>query len=122
MTALDESTGLRSIYEAYQARSFERAAETFSDEAEITNVATGDSFRGKEGYLQFAGAWAAAFPDLRVEVLTYHATDRWVLVEYAFRGTHTGALISSAGFIPPTWAPIDVRLCGTVELQDGRVV
>ena len=30
--------------------------------------------------------------------------------------------ISSAGFIPPTWAQIDLRLCDTVELQDGRVV
>lgn len=116
-----ESTSVRSLYEAFQDRSFEQASALFADEAEITNVATGDSYRGREGYLQYARAWAAAFPDLRVEVLRYEETDRWALAEYVFRGTHTGALISSGGFVPPTWAQVDLRLCDTVEVQDGKI-
>jgi steroid delta-isomerase-like uncharacterized protein len=122
MSVLDEMANIRSIYEAYQARSFEQAAEAFAEDAEITNVATGDSYKGREGYLQFARAWSAAFPDLRVEVLRYHSTDSWALVEYAFRGTHTGALITSGGFVPPTWAQVDIRLCDTAQLRDGRIV
>lgn len=121
MTVLDQTAGVRSIYEAYQARTFERAAECFAEEAEITNIATGDRYTGREGYLQFARGWAAAFPDLRVEVLRYHSSADWALVEYAFRGTHTGALITSNGFVPPTWAQVDFRLCDTVQLREGRV-
>lgn len=122
MTVLDQTVNVRSIYEAYQARSFERAALKFAEDAEITNVATGDAFRGREGYLQFARGWAAAFPDLRVEVLRYQESADWAVVEYAFRGTHTGAMISNGGFIPPTWSQVDLRLCDSVQMRDGRIV
>jgi steroid delta-isomerase-like uncharacterized protein len=122
MTVVDHTVSVRSIYEAYQARTFERASQSFAEDAEITNVATGDSYQGREGYLQFARAWAAAFPDLRVEVLRYQATETWAVVEYAFRGTHTGALISRGGFVPPTWSQVDIRLCDSVQMREGSIV
>ena len=121
MTVSGDTTSVRSIYEAFRDRSFEGVAHLFTADAEITNVATGDTYRGRDGYLQYARAWSAAFPDLRVEVLRYEVSERWVMAEYVFRGTHTGALITGGGFVPPTWAQIDIRLCDTVQLQDGRV-
>jgi steroid delta-isomerase-like uncharacterized protein len=121
MTESGQPKSVRSIYEAFHDRNFEGVADLFAEDAEITSVATGDSYRGREGYLQFARAWAAAFPDLRVEVVRYEMTERWVLAEYVFRGTHTGALITGSGFVPPTWAQIDLPLCDTFQLQDGRV-
>jgi steroid delta-isomerase-like uncharacterized protein len=122
MSARDEAVNVRAIYEAYQARSFERVAESFAETAEIVNAATGDSYQGREGYLQYARGWSSAFPDLRVEVLRYQATATWASVEYAYRGTHTGAFLSSGGFIPPTWSQIDLQLCDSVEMRDGSIV
>lgn len=122
MSVLDQTASVRSIYEAYEAKAFERASESFADDAEITNVATGDRYVGREGYLQLARGWAAALPDLRVEVLRYHASEDWAVVEYAFRGTHTGALISGGGFIPATRAQVDIRLCDSVQMRGGRIV
>lgn len=121
MSVLDEAVNVRAIYEAYQARSFERSAEWFAEDAEIVNMATGDTFRGREGYLQFARGWASAFPDLRVEVLRYQATESWASVEFALRGTHTGAFLSSGGFVPPTWSQVDLRLCDSVQMRDGKI-
>jgi steroid delta-isomerase-like uncharacterized protein len=122
MTVLDQNMDVRSIYDAYQARSFERVSQNFAEHAEIANVATGDVYHGREGYLQFARGWVAAFPDLRIEILHYHSTDSWAVVEYAFRGTHTGAMISNGGFVPPTWSQVDFRLCDSVQISDGRIV
>ena len=122
MPQLDQAVNVRAIYDAYQNRTFERPAESFADDAEIVNVATGDRYRGRDGYLQYARAWASAFPDLRVEVLRCQTGDGWATVEYAFRGTHTGALISSGGFVPPTWSQVDLRLCDAVEMAEGRIV
>lgn len=122
MSALDQTISVRSIYEAYQSGAFERASEAFAEDAEITNVATGDTYRGRDGYLQFARGWSAALPDLRVEVQRYHASESWAVVEYVFRGTHTGALISGGGFVPPTWAQLELRLCDTVQLREGLIV
>lgn len=122
MSEGDQSSRIRSIYDAYRSGAFESAAESFAEDAEIQNVATGDRYRGREGYLQFARAWAAAFPDLRVEMLRHHLSENWGMVEYAFRGCHTGALISSGGYVPPTWAQVDFPLCDTFELREGQIV
>lgn len=121
MALQEQAAQVRALYEAFQTRSFERMAGAFAEDAELINMATGDVYHGKEGYLQFARGWAAAFPDLRVEVLRYHGAESWAVVEYAFRGTHTGAVISHGGFIPPTWAQVDLRLCDSVQLRGGRI-
>lgn len=113
---------VRSIYEAYQTRGFERASELFAEDAEIGNVPTGDRYRGPGGYLQYARGWAAAFPDLQVELSHLEATADAAVAEYSFRGTHTGAVITTGGFIPPTWSQVDFRLCDVLELRWGKVV
>jgi predicted ester cyclase len=122
MTAQSPGTVARIIYNAYGTREFEKAAEWIADDAEITNAATGDRYLGREGFLQLARGWSAAFPDLRVEIGPVGAGGDTAVIEYTFRGTHTGALISPGGFIPPTWAQVELRLCDAVQLRDGKVV
>lgn len=121
MTASGPNEVLRQIYDAYASRTFEDASQLFSEEAEILNHATGDHFVGRDGYLHQAGAWAAAFPDLRVEILSCEGTERNVAVEYSLRGTHTGPFITTGGFLPPTQAHVDLRLCDLLELHEGRI-
>src|SRR5690606_8930464 len=48
--------------------------------------------------------------------------DRFGVAEILLHGTHTGALISAGGFVPPTRAIVDVQLCDSVEFRDGKVV
>ena len=114
-------TELRSIYDAYRSGAFEKAAERFAVDAEIINMATADRYVGREGYLQFSRAWAAAFPDLQVEVLRLSTNQEAALAEYTFRGTHTGALITGSGYVPPTWSRVELRLCDAIELQNGAI-
>lgn len=121
MTALSPTAGLRQIYNAYTSRNFEEASQQFSEEAEIFNHATGDRFTGREGYLHQAGAWAAAFPDLQLEILSCEGSEEHAAVEYSLRGTHTGPFITSSGFLPPTQAHVELRLCDIVELHEGRI-
>jgi steroid delta-isomerase-like uncharacterized protein len=113
---------VREIYTAYESRAFERAAAAFAEGAELHNVPTGDSYRGREGYLQFARGWAAAFPDLRIAVQRLDMGESTGVVEYTLRGTHTGALITAGGFIPPTWASVEIRICDVLRMDDGLIV
>lgn len=122
MTGSDEAAALRSIYEAYHRRNFQDAAQHFAVDADILNVTTGDSYRGPDGYAQQAGVWTAALPDLRVEILRCAAGPEHGVAEYILRGTHTGALISSGGFVPPTRAIVEVQICDSVEFRDGKIV
>jgi predicted ester cyclase len=122
MTAQSPGTVARFVYNAYGTREFEKVAEWIAADAVLTNAATGDEYSGPEGYLQLARAWSAAFPDLRVEIGQVGAGEDTAVIEYTFRGTHTGALISPGGFIPPTWAQVELRLCDSLQLREGKVV
>jgi predicted ester cyclase len=77
---------------------------------------------GRDGFLQYARGWAAAFPDLRVEILRVSAGEDAAVIEYTFRGTHTGPLVSPGGFVPPTWSQVELQLCDVVEMREGKVV
>ena len=122
MTGQSPEAVARIVYEAYETREFEKVAEWIADEAEITNVATGDRFVGKHGFLQHARGWAAALPDLRIEIGRVAAAGDTAVVEYSLKGTHTGAMVSPGGFVPPTWSQVEIRLCDAVTLRDGKVV
>ena len=121
MTGQSPEAVARILYQAYETREFEKAAELVADEAEIVNVATGDRFLGKHGFLQHARGWAAAFPDLRIEIDQVAAAGDTAVVEYALKGTHTGAMVSPGGFVPPTWSQVEIHLCDVLSLRDGRV-
>jgi steroid delta-isomerase-like uncharacterized protein len=121
MTGRSAATVARNLYEAYATREFERAAEWVSEGAEMLVVPTGDRYRGREGYLQQARAWAAAFPDLKVEIHDASGAGERAVVEYTLRGTHTGALVSPGVFLPPTWAPVELRACDVLQFEDGKV-
>lgn len=122
MPVESEGTVAREMYEAFAARDFERAAAAVADEAELLTVATGERYRGRDGYLQLVRAWSAAFPDLQVEILHLAEAGDSATVEYTLRGTHTGALVSPAVFLPPTWAQVELRLCDTLRLVEGKVL
>jgi steroid delta-isomerase-like uncharacterized protein len=122
MTAQGSGSVARILYSAYGSRDFEEVAEWIAPDAELTSVATGDRFVGRDGFLQHARGWAAAFPDLRVEIQRVSAGDDSAVIEYTFRGTHTGAMVSAGGFIPPTGCLVELQLCDALEMRDGKVV
>lgn len=121
MSAPANMEALSAIFDAYRTRAFEQASELFAPDAEVQNVPTGDVYRGPGGYLQYARGWASAFPDLAVDALRLDAMGETAIAEYRLRGTHTGAVITTAGFIPPTWAQVEIRVCDVVEFRDGKV-
>jgi steroid delta-isomerase-like uncharacterized protein len=109
------------IYGAYRTRDFEDAAESFADDAVVTIVPTGEVYEGREGYVRYVRAWAAAFPDLKIEIARLETSGSTGVVEYSLRGTHTGPLVCGEGFVPATCATIDLRLCDVLGFEDGRI-
>ena len=122
MTVQSPEAVARFIYQAYETREFEQVSDWIADDAEIVNVATGDRFVGKHGFLQHARAWAAALPDLRLDLGQVSAAGDTAVVEYSLKGTHTGAMVSPGGFVPPTWSQVEIRLCDSLTFRDGKVV
>ena len=108
-------------YAAYNDRDFEGVAELYAADAELENVATGDTYRGRAGYLQQVRSWAVGFPDSRIEITHLAEDAERATVEYVLRGTHTGALLSVRGHVPPTWTQVEQRFVDVLELSGGRI-
>jgi steroid delta-isomerase-like uncharacterized protein len=122
MTAQENATLVRAIYENYNRRDFDAAAASFAQDCEIVNVPLGVTFRGPEGYKQFEMGWTSAFPDSRLEVTNLFATEEQALVEFIGRGTHTAPLQGPTGEIAPTGRKVEARVCDVWQLRNGKVV
>lgn len=121
MSPQDLTSIAHAVYDEFNARDLASAAGRFSRDLELYSVATGSRFRGREGYLQHAQGWAAAFPDGHVEILYLTVHRHSATVEYLLRGTHTGALISEHGHIPPTWSQVELRFCDVLEFEGPEI-
>jgi steroid delta-isomerase-like uncharacterized protein len=109
------------VYDAYNAREFDRAVGLFADELELRNVATGEVLHGRNGYLQFARGWAAAFPDSNMEVRRLHGPGPQATAQLTIRGTHTGTLIGVHGHVPPTWAQVELEVCELFRFENELI-
>ncbi|ASR07456.1 ketosteroid isomerase [Rhizobium leguminosarum bv. viciae] len=93
----------------------------FSEDAYVRDIPTDMEFRGKD-IAMVAGGMAQAFPDIHRELFNIYAMEDVIVVELAIRGTHRGALVTSAGTVPPTGRTIDVPCCDVFHMRDGKVV
>jgi steroid delta-isomerase-like uncharacterized protein len=96
--------------------------ELHSDDFELTDTATGETFRGPDGSRKNMQGWFTPFPDANVEIVNLVAGDDWVAIEAVGRGTHTGPLATPGGDVPPTGKSITLPFCSTIRISDGKIV
>lgn len=121
MSPYDIEAAVLELYDAYNSREFERAAQLVTPGVELRDIATGETQRGPKGLLHFVRGWAAAFPDGAMQVVHVEAADRAATVELVIRGTHTGTLIGAHGHVPPTWAEIEIEACDVLHFTGGQI-
>ena len=117
----DNKTLARSNYDAWNARDFDRIAESMTPDAKITVMGTGQTFNGPDGSREFSSMWAVPFPDGTCTVERVIADGDDVVVVYTGRGTHTGTLTTPMGTIPATGRAITLQLCDVLEFKDGKI-
>lgn len=122
MSAQDNLEIAHVFFDAFNNRDFARASQYVANDAEFVNVASGEVFRGPDGFRRFQENWARAFPDGAVEITRVVADDMSAVVEYVGRGTHDGPLTSPGGDIPATHRAGELRLCDVYELRHGKLV
>jgi NTE family protein len=111
----------RALYEAIAAHDYEAAVAHTADHIQVTNIATGDLYTGRSGFLEFARGWAAAIPDIRFSVLRISGSEGRAVAEYLLQGTHTGPLITPRGHVPATGMEVQVRFCDVLEVGEEGI-
>ncbi len=78
--------------------------------------------RGREDAAERPRAFAAAFPDLRVEVRNSLGQGEWVCEEWTFHGTHRGPLMGPGGNeVPATNKEIRLNESIVWRVSGGKI-
>ena len=120
-TITDTSSLVREIYDAYNDRQFDRAADLVTDDFELTMVPTGQTFNGPDGMRQFLQTWATGFPESSVAITNVVAGESQAAIEYTGRGVHSGPLQTPAGEISATGKQVELQLCDVFSIRDGKL-
>ncbi len=122
MSAESNAAMARELYALFDQDQLDKADALASDDCVVELVPFGQTFHGREGFMQFMRGFKDAFPDLNVMVTNQVATDNQVVNECTWTGTHTGPLQSPAGAIPPTGKRAEgARFCEVWTISDGRL-
>jgi len=117
----DNATFVRSLFQAWNDRDFDRQADAMAPDGRIEFVGSGQVFTGADGAREYGQNWANGFPDGKVTVDTMVAEGDRVVAEYTGRGTHTGTLETAMGPIAATGRSVTLKLCDVYEIKDDKV-
>jgi steroid delta-isomerase-like uncharacterized protein len=112
---------VRSIYEAFNTRNMEMLAAALAPDFTLTDIPTGQTFTGAEGFMAWVQPFAVAAPDSMTEITHVIADGDWVFTEHTGRGTHTGPLGTPAGEIAPTGHPFALLFAEVFHVRDGKI-
>jgi len=121
MPAQDNAVLARRIYQLFSDDKFDDVLELTTEDIEANLIPFGQTFQGREGFVNFMMGFKGAFPDLKIIVTNQVATDDQVVSEFTGRGTHTGPLLTPAGELPPTGRKVDFIVCEVWRIKDGRL-
>lgn len=87
----------------------------YADDIRWRNMATGETFAGKDEVGSYLTELFAAVPDLTMTITRRIPRGDLVAEEYTLRGTHLGTLFG----IAPTGRPVRIDAVSFVEMRDG---
>lgn len=113
-----DAAGLhRAMFAAIERRDLDALRGLFAVDATHTSP-DGELTTGPEPVIAEVRAFVEAFPDLTIDIRHQHVPDPTrSIIEYTFRGTHTGPLEQ----VPPTGRFVTVVACSVLEARDGVI-
>lgn len=118
----DENTAVvRSLFDAFNDGDLARASATVTDDFELVDLATGQTFQGSDGCRRWLETFRTALPDARTEIVSLIADGNRIASEHIGRGTHSGPFVTPAGTIPPTDREVELRIGEFYEIREGKI-
>jgi steroid delta-isomerase-like uncharacterized protein len=111
----------RTIYRLFNEGKLDQAVELANEDVELILVPFGQTFRGREGFMNFLQGFHSAFPDITITITNQVVADDQVVTEFTARGTHTRPLQTPAGEVPPTGRVVDFTVCEVWQVKNGRL-
>jgi steroid delta-isomerase-like uncharacterized protein len=111
----------REVYDRFGRGDYQGVLALVTDDIEATIIPFGQTFKGKEGFLQFMHGFKDAFPDMELKIDNQVIGDGQVVNEISTTVKHTGPLQTPAGVVPPTGKTVSFTVCEVWGIRDGKV-
>lgn len=115
---MDAKALMRELPESYTAGDADRAAMAFVPEGVLEDVATGHALRGREAIREYCRGFFAAWPDLKLEVLTQVADGAHGSQEWVMSATHSSEVLG----MPASGKRFSIRGVSFYEFKDGLIL
>ncbi|MFN0213227.1 MAG: ester cyclase [Saprospiraceae bacterium] len=120
--ATDNAAVSKKAHELFSANKFDEVVNLASDNIQVINYATGQTFNGKEEFRSFMAGFKSAFPDLVIKhTNVFEGANGYVALEFEGTGTHTGPLAGPGGTIPPTGKQVKFIVCEVHQIVNGKI-
>ncbi len=103
---------------AYNARDPYALIELYHDDAENTQVALGETLRGRDELLESFTALFKAFPDNQIHIENLFQDGEWCIIEWRGSGSFLGPLGDE---LPATGEGFTLRGCGFFHVVEGKI-
>jgi predicted ester cyclase len=113
---------IRRYYACFNERRFTDAAALFANDALLEHIPFGQQDYGVDGYVRFANAWIAAFPDGTFAVERVERRDETMFeVHLLATGTHLGIFDIGIYQFKPTSTKATLRLRELLNIRDAKI-
>ena len=112
---------IQTLLDAVQANDLDPYLANVTADSETLDCASGETFRGPDGFRQWAMSYRMAVPDGTLQVTSLFTTQDQGHLEYLARGTNTGPFPYASGQIPPTGRRVEFRVSAGLQFRDGKV-
>jgi predicted ester cyclase len=108
-------------YQCFNERRFAEAAALFAEDAVLERIPARPE-RGGTGYVRFATAWIAAFPNAKFSVQRVEQRGETICEVYLLAtGTHRGLLDFGVHRFEPTEAEAVLHVRELLDIRDGKI-
>ncbi len=112
----------RDLHARFSAGDLDGCLAMATDDIEVVVVAMGQTFRGKEEFLQFLQFFRTAFPDISIRHEKVLSQGDHVAVEASWNGTNSGPIVTAGATIPPTGKRVTAgRIAEFMRFRDGKL-
>lgn len=119
-TAADAPNPAVAVIRAFDDRDFDAGVAAITEDCEVIEVPTGESWKGADGLRREFERWAAGFSDARNDLVNVIDAGDWVVLEGIWMGTHDGDLVLPDQTLAPTGRRLAFPYSTVARIRDGR--
>jgi ketosteroid isomerase-like protein len=110
------------VLQSFTDRDYETGMNAITEDCEVVEVPTGESWKGRAGLRQEFDRWGAAFADGGTDFLNVIECGDWVIVEATWRGTHDGDLVFPDRTVAATGNKLAFPYATVGRIENDRLV